>query len=68
MVAGHGERPGNDLSTILDISTDSFPLRFHAEAGDSLLVGADAQVRTEGNVNQAFRSLCWKECQRFGFE
>ncbi len=36
----------DDISTVLNISIDGFPLRFHAEAGDALFVGGDAEIGT----------------------
>jgi hypothetical protein len=41
----------DDLSAVLDISTNGFALRVHTEASDALLVGAHTEMGNEGNVN-----------------
>jgi hypothetical protein len=55
----------DDLSTVLDISTDGLPLRVHVEAGDALLVRAHSEVAAK--VNQRFRSSSGRKCPRRAF-
>jgi hypothetical protein len=48
------------MSTVLDISTDGFPLRVHPWAADALLVGANPE--TADAVNHVLPMRCvWGE-------